>query len=1024
MKKQNKITTKLLSLALSCTLIFGLVGCKEDENAFDVNSVDFFTCYNTYKVKKDQMPSEKEKLSIDEWYLPMSQGEYEMTTLAMNSPVDVDYYNVSVKNDFTMVGDSSVKFSKDNFSIYKQEYMYVGSRPTLKDDEYSPGFFPDAMIPMHAIIAYEQNNFKANENQGITVQVSTRPLLDENDNPIVVDEYKNLTETELALIPDADKYYYNEAGVYEGYVTVEFGNPKDGDVISKDFKLTIEIFPATVSETSHVKIDLHGRTTMYNPELNYTQEARDAWSFGFIKYRNNLGRPWCEQQGSESSYRNMVETTTNVLRGVRSNNITIGLSTGTFGVNYFWDYALHGNPVKTENADKAYAIKYQKDPVSGDYILDGSGKKIPETTTADYFYLDKDGKTSTSLNSSRMKYDSTGTASHLNSVTCFSVSLAWQNFDRYVQKCIDDNYNYFNKLNFAVSVIDEPAVHNRFPETQAVGFLFDRMMEDYADVLETGELLVGAEYNWYRPKTFDWTGKEDLRQAIIKEFRMDMDPNGPVSLAKDPVTGENYRGYRGLKLIVTQDYLKDWDPYIDTWCPTRGHYASSAERSNYANQDERYWYGFNYGIDWTLLEPRMTWWQAAEYQVPGYLSWSCDSFYDTKRGGIMIDEFFKTNYYRSAENYGAGDAYFMYPGAQYELDEPIPSIRMQAMCDGIEEYELFYNIRNKYEEISNKIGVDFTAQDLISGLGANIYNGVTAKENTKLFYEARLALLNLAECTESSAEMCIASVKDDGYGNVTYKIYLKNTNGERTILTNNGQAVNVFEPAGSDGYMYTINVNKRDNLPNEINIAFNCDGRTYSYSQGSGDDVEIVNAETIGASSFVKGGGTVTPYASLKDTNSTDNGYSSLYDGDTKDILLDIYCAENNVSEVSFCVQSNAVKSLFNNAYSALTINVYNPNNFDISIESLAKGERPNSSMIKMFSVDLKANDYTQIVINLATTDWEKNPFKYMWWTVKGGYDYRKTPIVSANGDLTYPLAELNKEDFGFIIKDVVITKR
>ncbi len=82
-------------------------------------------------------------------------------------------------------------------------------------------------------------------------------------------------------------------------------------------------------------------------------------------------------------------------------------------------------------------------------------------------------------------------------------------------------------------------------------------------------------------------------------------------------------------------------------------------------------------IDYHLLSPRLIHWMNFKYGFEGYLHWGLnfqlgDAFKNVERG------------YPNPNNLPAGDSHIVYPGRY----GPIPSIRFDAMRDGIEDYEL------------------------------------------------------------------------------------------------------------------------------------------------------------------------------------------------------------------------------------------------------------------------------------------------------------------------------------------------
>ena len=77
--KKKKILTTLMSAVLSLSMLFPLIGCNNGK--LSEKDFYFFSVYNTYKVKRDEMPADREILPADRLEITMVQGEYELLQL-------------------------------------------------------------------------------------------------------------------------------------------------------------------------------------------------------------------------------------------------------------------------------------------------------------------------------------------------------------------------------------------------------------------------------------------------------------------------------------------------------------------------------------------------------------------------------------------------------------------------------------------------------------------------------------------------------------------------------------------------------------------------------------------------------------------------------------------------------------------------------------------------------------------------------------------------------------------------------
>ncbi len=881
--KKNRLFTALISAVLSLSMIFPLTACEDTE--LKASDISFFSVYNTYKVKRDEMPAENEILSAEHLEISMVQGEYEILQLIMNSSKDVNYYNATI-SDLVNTKNSNIVYKKENVTVAKQEYMYIGSIANTWPDSYSAGYYPDALIPMTAVINFGENHFKANENQGLTFQFSTRPEL-VNDIPVLKD---GITEEQAKTMSDQEKYIYNPAGTYVGTITLDF------KTFTRQIPVTLTINDATVSETVHTKSSWGMRTYKYNAELDWTQNASDIWNASLIKYRHSNGRTWAEQQGSLASRENKFKVTRPLLKRERMGNWVWSVTSGNFNNNFPEDQAWHD------------------------------------------LYPD------------------------IKTTACFATKDSMEQLDYWVLASIEDNFNYIEKITPLVTICDEPAAHNRFFEVKASALSYFKMLDVYSGYVESG---TGVDfYGNNRSEIFtNYDGTAEEAEAFKAEL---------------------VDSIRTLCWPVTQNYLESYAPYIKTWCPTTKHYATASQRALYANDLERWWYAWVHDIEGNLVPERALGWMQAEYDVIGQLDWSADAFYDSKNGGKMIDDFFTTNYLRS--NYGNGDGYYFYPAGQYELDELIPSFRMQARLDAFEEYELFYNLKQIYAQISEEIGIEIDPTGVIAGLGANIYNGTTAIQDCKNFEMTRRALINLSKCTESEARLCITDVQNNGYGKMIYTIYLKaNADNSPRQLKNNGEIVQPKGAMVGGGYLYDVVIDRTYSADNDLLLEFEAGGETLTYSQGVGGKVTIVEAEQIGANSFKDG--TAPVEADLVGTVEKLEAETG-----TNDIEIIIYGEESEDESVTIFVESAAMNNLFSTSVAEMTFHFYNPTNDVIKITSIGQ-VKGQTLWISMFNATLQPG-YNAIVVNTKGNDWNKKPLLKMRWTFTNSDD---SPMFTNN---------------------------
>lgn len=197
---------------------------------------------------------------------------------------------------------------------------------------------------------------------------------------------------------------------------------------------------------------------------------------------------------------------------------------------------------------------------------------------------------------------------------------------------------------------------------------------------------------------------------------------------------------------------------VDCYCPYVTSYDSEKARKEYQNDAERWWYTAvgphypypNYHIDdLNFLAPRLMSWMQAEYNVVGNLYWICNSYEYYPTNDFLEDPFNDTALRYPNAN---GDGYLFYPGKKYGINGPVGTIRLQAIRDGMEEYETLVALNKIYAAIDDKLGngnnlydVRVNFDDIYSRIKENLYDGVAVYTTQKIFDDARDLMATIAE---------------------------------------------------------------------------------------------------------------------------------------------------------------------------------------------------------------------------------------------------------------------------------------
>ena len=394
-------------------------------------------------------------------------------------------------------------------------------------------------------------------------------------------------------------------------------------------------------------------------------------------------------------------------------------------------------------------------------------------------------------------------------------------FEKYLHAIIDvalESYDAHSQTGFdlmsyaicTVSIIDEPDLNNTLDRVPGVANQFENAISGSKQYLR-------AQAN---------------EKGISKEFADEIEG----SLEDFP-----------LIVSMTTAWAPDEDVAdIITSCPLISLYDTAAQRDVYAQQQQRWIYTCNqptspyptYHIDDTLVSARSLSWMMSEYDITGNFYWAADLYQKYVGSGtyLPIDD-----YYGTAERYerANGDGYLLYPGAPYGMDEPLPSLRLEAIRDGAEEYELWYALHENYE----KAGYDRT--DIQRKVSSLIYQNAKVVSTSERMQLARQAVISLLEISESELAVGITDVVESG-SSVTYTV--RSAEGcTLTVPENSGIAVS----GGSGTWELTLDTSDVEALA--FTVTKDGESETFSLEESS---IRLIGAQEL-SDAAAQGGGTL-----------------------------------------------------------------------------------------------------------------------------------------------------------------------
>lgn len=350
---------------------------------------------------------------------------------------------------------------------------------------------------------------------------------------------------------------------------------------------------------------------------------------------------------------------------------------------------------------------------------------------------------------------------------------------------------------------------------------------------------------------------------------------------------------------------------VDTHCPLFNIYDSEENRALYDNQWKgRWWYGCvgprppypTYHMEDTLVSTRSVGWMMSEYDIVGNLYW-CTTVYAAYAGVVYTPI---EDYYSTPERYynGNGDGYLFYPGVEYGIEGPLASLRLEAIRDGNEEYELLYDLNAAYEAAGYSADV---VQRNISDL---IYSGTRVKYNniSSQFAAARKAMLQL--CLLAKEGIFITNIIDDGNGNITYEL-LTDSN---CVVKNAGNTIT--GTAVGDKIKYVV-VCQRTEIVNKLDLSFELGDKEYKFGFNLGGKIMYYTANAL-----------------LEDMTLTNQNATVTSALEGEKLRLDIGAVEGKHQNIR--ITSNILSSI-GSEVNKLTLNVENPTDEDLYIRILVR---------------------------------------------------------------------------------------
>ncbi len=390
-------------------------------------------------------------------------------------------------------------------------------------------------------------------------------------------------------------------------------------------------------------------------------------------------------------------------------------------------------------------------------------------------------------------------------------------FKRLAEICFEDETNYYSKLYYYLAIIDEP--HLTKTEDKVVPIFKKFAVARHTTIRELQENRASYDVS------------DELFNAVVD-------------------------GIENFQLLLTCAYRADFlyennkstpenpdEEYVITWCPYMSAYNNEIDAEKHRNEGiAEWWYSCNYPVnpyptyhlDDAILPARLLSWMAYEHNVVGNLYWRVNYSSEENAFGVretVEDPYDITNLTQETN----GEGLLVYPGKPYGIKGFVPSLRLVAIRDGMEDYEVLRYAGEKCKQIAKDAGyADFDLNTTFSKLYQALYSGTKVTGGPDDFTESRELLSKIAVFADKGT--IISDVQNKPYSTIV-KVYVSNG-----TLKVNGKEAN-FTVNGS-GKEYTVEI-KQDKETNYLKCTLEQGSESFDFEMLIGGEKKALDLAKV-----------------------------------------------------------------------------------------------------------------------------------------------------------------------------------
>ena len=413
----------------------------------------------------------------------------------------------------------------------------------------------------------------------------------------------------------------------------------------------------------------------------------------------------------------------------------------------------------------------------------------------------------------------------------------------------DERCSHYN-MPYSITSVNNDSYLNRKGETvsysgmmvnvEELGRLYDKA---FLKSMETGVDLFGKMGSYFA--VFDEAEVNGLMEFANhslyhvnkkQEECVDKYKNDPAYAVKEGDKGDEAFRQKLIRSVglVKHKFVGPYSEKLETeatYVPTIDNYNSQVVRDLYNSLNEEF-----YGEDgelWSyhcmnplapyptvhiedeILGTRVMGWIMNSYNIVGSLYWDVTlyAWREDYRNNLQL-----TDYYGTALRFplANGDGFLLYPGAPYGIYGPVASVRLDALRDAFEDYDLLYALEEMYLE--NGLSEE-RFDNAVAILNARLFNGSRVKHGTEqvgIFDEVRDTLAQMLVLAEQGVFVTDVAERTS---KTTFTV-----RAPADAVVKKGAAT-LSGSADGAHTVYTIDVS-RENERNELDVTFTVGGKT------------------------------------------------------------------------------------------------------------------------------------------------------------------------------------------------------